>query len=188
MGSFPYKQKLKYADCAQLPSYREAILQNAAALRRSSSTLVHRRYSSYLNSYTDYPVYVAPNHFYDGSKDTCHLFPCASHCPGSNTPVLQRVSNQPVVYQHNSLYGAFDGGAGPREEPGGRDRRPVLVARRVNSPYVPKPWSRVSSLESERRGPGFWGEVWCEPGIPGPLPASQTGAFVSSKNRHQQCI
>uniref|UniRef100_A0A8C6S984 Glutamate receptor n=1 Tax=Neogobius melanostomus TaxID=47308 RepID=A0A8C6S984_9GOBI len=150
MGSFPYKQKLKYADSAQLPSYREAILQNAAALRRSSSTLVHRRYSSYLNSYTDYPVYVAPNHFYDGPKDMCHLFPCASRCPGSNTPVLQRVNTQPpVVYQHNSLYGAFDGGAGTREDPGGRDRRQVLVARRVNSPYVPKPWSRVSSLESE---------------------------------------
>uniref|UniRef100_A0AAV2KC13 Ionotropic glutamate receptor C-terminal domain-containing protein n=1 Tax=Knipowitschia caucasica TaxID=637954 RepID=A0AAV2KC13_KNICA len=154
MGSFPYKQKLKYADCAQLPSYREAILQNAAALRRSSSTLMHRRYSSYLNSYADYPVYVAPSHFYDGgsNKDTCHLFPCASHCPGnSSTPLLQRVSHQPVVYQHNSLYGAFEGGGGGgvRGEEAVRDRRPLMVTRRVNSPYVPKPWSRVSSLESE---------------------------------------
>lgn len=31
-------------------------------------------------------------------------------------------------------------------------------------------------------GPGFWGAVWSEPGVCGPLPASQTGAFVSSKN------
>lgn len=154
MGSYPYKQKLKYSESTQLPSYREAILQNAAALRRSSSTVVHRRYSTYLNSYADLPVYVGPlaqgsSHFYNGSKDVCHLFPCASHCPANNAALLPRVSSQPGVYQHN-MFGAFDG-AGKRDEPGsgGRERRPVLVARRVNSPYVPKPWDRVPSLESE---------------------------------------
>lgn len=153
MGSYPYKQKLKYSESTRLPSYREAILQNAAALRRSSSTVVHRHYSTYLNSYTDLPVYMgplaqAPSQWYEGSKDMCHLFPCTSHCP-DNAAVLPRMSDRQVVY-HNNVFGPFDGTA-KREDPGPgtRERRQVLVARRVNSPYVPKPWGRVSSLESE---------------------------------------
>uniref|UniRef100_A0A3Q3D8H8 Glutamate receptor ionotropic, NMDA 2A n=1 Tax=Hippocampus comes TaxID=109280 RepID=A0A3Q3D8H8_HIPCM len=138
MGSYPYKQKLKYADSTRLPSYREAILQNTAALRRSSSTLVHRHYSTYLNSYSDLPAYIAPpTQFYDSPKDMYHLFPCATHCP-------EHPATRPVAYQ-NSMFGA------ERDEPvsAGRERRQVLVARRVNSPFVPKPWGRVSSLESE---------------------------------------
>uniref|UniRef100_A0AAZ3SBL9 Glutamate receptor n=1 Tax=Oncorhynchus tshawytscha TaxID=74940 RepID=A0AAZ3SBL9_ONCTS len=124
MRSYPYKQhKLKCSQSTRLPSYREAILQNAAALRRSSSTVVHRHYSTYLNSYTDLP-------FYD--KDMCHLFPCASHCPNNNALVPRMGDRQP-----------------PLPGSGSRDRREVLVARRVNSPYVPKTWGRVSSLESE---------------------------------------
>uniref|UniRef100_G3PQ93 Glutamate receptor n=1 Tax=Gasterosteus aculeatus aculeatus TaxID=481459 RepID=G3PQ93_GASAC len=153
MGSYPYKQKLKYSESTRLPSYREAILQNTAALRRSSSTVVHRHYSTYLNSYTDLPVYVGPlaqrpGQFYNGSKDMCHLFPCASHCP-DNATMLPRMGDRQVVY-HNNMFGACDA-TGKREDPGsgGRERRQVLVARRVNSPYVPKPWGRVSSLESE---------------------------------------
>uniref|UniRef100_A0A8C9XZB9 Glutamate receptor n=1 Tax=Sander lucioperca TaxID=283035 RepID=A0A8C9XZB9_SANLU len=134
-------QKLKYSESTRLPSYREAILQNAAALRRSSSTVVHRHYSTYLNSYTDLPVYVGP-------MDMCHLFPCTSHCP-DNAAMLPRMSDRQVVY-HNNMFGSYDG-TGNREDPGSgsRERRQVLVARRVNSPYVPKPWGRVSSLESE---------------------------------------
>ncbi|XP_067471688.1 glutamate receptor, ionotropic, N-methyl D-aspartate 2Ca [Thunnus thynnus] len=153
MRSYPYKQKLKYSESTRLPSYREAILQNAAALRRSSSTVVHRHYSTYLNSYTDLPVYVGPlaqgpPQFYDSSKDMCHLFPCTSHCP-DNAAMLPRMSDRQMVYQNN-MFGAYDG-TGKREDLGsGRgERRQVLVARRVNSPYVPKPWGRVSSLESE---------------------------------------
>lgn len=158
MGSFPYKQKLKYSESTRLPSYREAILQNAAALRRSSSTVVHRHYSTYLNSYTDLPVYVGPlaqgsAHFYDSSKDVCHLFPCASHCPDGAAAAMLPQRERPLVY-HGGMLGPYDGGvaaAAQREEPGssGRERRQVLVARRVNSPFVPKPWGRVSSLESE---------------------------------------
>ncbi|RVE69956.1 hypothetical protein OJAV_G00083450 [Oryzias javanicus] len=151
MGSYPYKQKLKFSDSTRLPSYREAILQNAAALRRSSSTVVHRHYSAYLNSYTDLPVYVGPSQFYGAPKDVCHLFPCNSHY-ADGAAMLPRVGDRPLVY-HNSMFGACDaaGAAAKREELGsaGRERRPVLVARRVNSPYVPKPWGRVSSLESE---------------------------------------
>uniref|UniRef100_A0A8C4TMJ8 Glutamate receptor n=1 Tax=Erpetoichthys calabaricus TaxID=27687 RepID=A0A8C4TMJ8_ERPCA len=96
--------KLRYSQSTRLPSYREAVLQNAAALRRSS-TVVHRHYSAYLNSFTDLPVYVGP-----------------------------LTQGPPHFYGHRGR---------------GGDRRQVLVARRVNSPYVPKPWGRVSSLESE---------------------------------------
>lgn len=152
MGSYPYKQKLKYCDSTPLPSYREALLHNTAALRRSSSTVVHRHYS-YLNSYTDLPVYVGPlaqgpSHFYSASKDMCHVFPCTSHCSDGAT-VLPRVTDRPVVY-HNNMFGPYSATA-KRDDPGSgtRERRQVLVARRVNSPYVPKPWGRVSSLESE---------------------------------------
>lgn len=152
MGSYPYKQKLKYSQSTQLPSYREAILQNSAALSRSSSsTVVHRHYSTYLNPYTDLPVYVTQrpsSQFYDAAKDQCHLFPCASHCP-DNAAMLPRAGDRQVVY-HDHMFGAYDG-TGRRDDPGSgsRERRQVLVARRVNSAYVPKPWGRVSSLESE---------------------------------------
>ncbi|KAM6957432.1 glutamate receptor, ionotropic, N-methyl D-aspartate 2Ca [Aplochiton taeniatus] len=159
MGSYPYQpQKIKYSQSTRLPSYREAILQNAASLRRSSSTVVHRHYSTYLNSYTDLPVYMGPlaqgpAGFYQDPKDVCHLFPCASHCPDNGGPV-PRAGERQVVYQ-NSVFGGYEGAGRSREEPqplpgsGSRDRRQVLVARRVSSPYVPKPWGRVSSLESE---------------------------------------
>ncbi|TKS91317.1 hypothetical protein D9C73_026484 [Collichthys lucidus] len=151
LSCYPLAAEPAYLDPAHMGS--EAILQNAAALRRSSSTVVHRHYSTYLNSYTDLPVYVGPlaqgpPQFYDGSKDMCHLFPCTSHCP-DNAAMLPRMSERPVVY-HNNMFGPYDN-TGKREDPGSgsRERRQVLVARRVNSPYVPKPWGRVSSLESE---------------------------------------
>ncbi|MCJ8739321.1 hypothetical protein PDJAM_G00045940 [Pangasius djambal] len=164
MGSYPYKpQKLKYSHSTRLPSYREAVLQNAAALRRSSSTVVHRHYSTYLNSYTDLPVYMGPlaqgpAHFYDHSKDMCHLFPCINHCT-NDSALVTRIGGRPVMYE-NTAFGGYEGVGCSREPPlqplhslpassKNRDRRQVLVARRLNSPYVPKPWGRVSSLESE---------------------------------------
>ncbi|KAI4821905.1 hypothetical protein KUCAC02_007479 [Chaenocephalus aceratus] len=70
------------------------------------------------------------------------------HCP-DNAAMMPRMSDRQVVY-HNNMFGPYDG-SGKRETPGSgsRERRQVLVGRRVNSPYVPKPWGRVSSLESE---------------------------------------
>uniref|UniRef100_A0A8C1RRA8 Glutamate receptor n=1 Tax=Cyprinus carpio TaxID=7962 RepID=A0A8C1RRA8_CYPCA len=159
MGSYPYKpQKFKYSKSIRLPSYREAILKNTAALRRSSSTLVQGHYSTYLNSYTDLPVYLGPlpqgpTHFHEHSKDTCHLFPCANP---ENATLVPRLGSSHVVYQSTAI-GGYEG---PRRSNGEllhtvpvasvrRDRRQVLVARNVHSPYAPRPWGRVSSLESE---------------------------------------
>ncbi|CAM4401840.1 unnamed protein product [Leuciscus chuanchicus] len=161
MGSYPYKtQKLKYSKSIRLPSYREAILQNTASLRRSSSTLVHGHYSTFLNSYTDLPVYLSPlpqgpAHFHEHSKDTCHLFPCVNHCP-DNATLVPRLGSRPVLYQ-NTAIGSYEGAGRSNEESlhtvpfssVRRDRRQVLVARNVHSPYAPRPWGRVSSLESE---------------------------------------
>uniref|UniRef100_A0A8C5F7K3 Glutamate receptor n=1 Tax=Gadus morhua TaxID=8049 RepID=A0A8C5F7K3_GADMO len=188
MGSFPYKQKLRYYESTgRLPSYREALLHNlpptaaaTATLRRSSSsaTVVHRHYSTYLNAYTDLPVYVGPlaqghAHFYDATKDACHLFPCGgggggglghAHCPetvalaqaraaaggGGGGGGADRGASAGGPGQNSVLMRSYDG-SGTREELGGacgnRERRQVLVAHRVN--IVPKPWGRVSSLESE---------------------------------------
>ncbi|XP_033894498.1 glutamate receptor ionotropic, NMDA 2C [Acipenser ruthenus] len=151
----PYReQKLRHSQSTRLPSYREAVLQNAAALRRSS-TVVHRHYSTYLNSYTDLPVYMGPMaqgpaQFYEHSKEVCNLFPCMGPCPEELT-LLPRSSDRPFFYEDGGY-----GGGRVRGEPHldaaalrDRDRRQVLAARRVNNPYVPKPWSRISSLESE---------------------------------------
>ncbi|XP_056462564.1 LOW QUALITY PROTEIN: glutamate receptor, ionotropic, N-methyl D-aspartate 2Ca [Gadus chalcogrammus] len=186
MGSFPYKQKLRYYESTgRLPSYREALLHNlpptaaaTATLRRSSSsaTVVHRHYSTYLNAYTDLPVYVGPlaqghAHFYDATKEACHLFPCGgggglghAHCPetvalaqaraagggGGGGGGADRGASAGGPGQNSVLMRSYDG-SGTREELGGacgnRERRQVLVAQRVN--IVPKPWGRVSSLESE---------------------------------------
>ncbi|KAJ8345523.1 hypothetical protein SKAU_G00297160 [Synaphobranchus kaupii] len=135
----------------RLPSYREAILQNAAAMRRAS-TVVHRHFSTYLNStYADLPVYVGPAQFYQHSKETCDLFPCVAHC-SSDSALVPRLAGRQLVYQ-DSAFGGYDGAGRARDEPpvtpGGRDRRQVLVARRVGSPFLPRPWGRISSLESE---------------------------------------
>ncbi|KAG9343723.1 hypothetical protein JZ751_013101 [Albula glossodonta] len=150
--SHPYRgQKLKCSQSTRLPSYREAVLQNAAAMRRSS-TVVHRHFSTYLNSYTDLPVYVGPAHFYEHSKETCDLFPCVGgHCHSDSALVPSRLGGRQLVYQNN-VFGYDGAGGRARDEPpapGGRDRRQVLVARRVSSPYLPRPWGRISSLESE---------------------------------------
>ncbi|XP_068193202.1 glutamate receptor, ionotropic, N-methyl D-aspartate 2Ca [Antennarius striatus] len=140
MGSYPYRQR----GPPPLPSYREALR------RSSSSVLLHRHYPPYLDPpyldppYADLPVCVGPPRVYSSAKDVCHLFPYASRCPHGAT-LLPRGG----VY-HDHLIGSCDG-AVKREELSSRSRgrRQVLVARRVNSPHVPKPWGRVSSLESE---------------------------------------
>ncbi|XP_076155215.1 glutamate receptor, ionotropic, N-methyl D-aspartate 2Ca [Alosa pseudoharengus] len=187
MASFPYRPaKLKYSQSTRLPSYREALLQNpsagpasvstATALRRSSSTVVHRHYSTYLNAY-DMPIYLPHTHththspLYPASAATrpCQLYPCHTHthththCHEDPT-LVPHLANRQLVFQNNLCAGSAGGGGGGaravaggygREDAGlpgssgGRERRQVLVARRLNSPFVPKPWGRCSSLESE---------------------------------------
>ncbi|KAJ8389157.1 hypothetical protein AAFF_G00123630 [Aldrovandia affinis] len=108
--SHPYRgQKLKCSQSTRLPSYHEAVLQNAAAMRRSS-TVVHRHFSTYLNSYTDLPVYVGPAHFYEHAKETCDLFPCMEHC-ASDSALVPRLGGRQLVY-HDNVFARHNGRAG----------------------------------------------------------------------------
>lgn len=164
MCSYPYKpQRLRCPMSTRLPSYREALMQNTAALRRSSSTVVHRHYSDYLNSMRyDLPVYADPlaqMHYYDRPKEVCHVFPCANHCP-NDMALIPRLDGRTGMYQ-DAAFGIYEGtGCSHQDLPvqtlhtfpassRKSERRRVLVAHRGNSPYVPRPWGRVSSLESE---------------------------------------
>ncbi|XP_048871478.1 glutamate receptor ionotropic, NMDA 2C [Brienomyrus brachyistius] len=151
--SHPFKrQRLKHSQSTRLPSYREAILQNAAALRRSS-TVLHRHYSTYLDAYGDMPVYMGPlaqgtTPTCEHSMEMCNLFPCMGHCPEDASLVPGQIGYQDNVYR---VY--RDAGRGQEDStliaPHSRDRRHVVVTGRGANPRVPKPWSRVSSLESE---------------------------------------
>ncbi|XP_031416589.2 glutamate receptor ionotropic, NMDA 2C-like [Clupea harengus] len=162
MASYPYRSSraLKYSQSTRLPSYREALLQNATALRRSSSTVVHRHYSAYLNAY-DMPLYThththAPLYQPSAGGRPCQLYPCHTHththahphaphahCHHDNPTLVPHLANRQLVFQNNLCGGV----AGQRGR--SRERRQVLVARRGSSPFVPKPWGRCSSLESE---------------------------------------
>ncbi|KAL4648114.1 glutamate receptor ionotropic, NMDA 2C-like [Arapaima gigas] len=144
----PHKgQRLKYSQSARLPSYREAVFENAAALRRSS-TVLHRHCSAYLNSYGQLPLYIGTSPVYEHSKEMCHLSPCVGHYPENMSLVPRQVAYQDGIYEIYADPGRV------REQPAltvphSRDKRRMLVTQKVASSYVPKPWSRVSSLESE---------------------------------------
>nr|XP_023692694.1 glutamate receptor ionotropic, NMDA 2C-like [Paramormyrops kingsleyae] len=141
--------RVRYTPSTRLPSYHEAVVQNAAALRRS--TVVHRHYSTYLDTYTDLPVYMGPSHFYQHSRETCDIFPCVGACPDGTVPLATRTGDRRMPC------GTYDGAKRdhasmslPGAAGGGRPRRPALLPPRgAGSPHLPKPWARVSSLESE---------------------------------------
>ncbi|XP_042623851.1 glutamate receptor ionotropic, NMDA 2C-like [Cyprinus carpio] len=112
-------QKFRHSQSTRLPSYKEAIFHNMAAVRRASS-LVHRAYS-----YPELPVYQSPLSY--EPAELCNIFPCMGH-------------------PSDSVYGGYrapthlhDDHLGP--VPGSR-----LVH---SSPVVPMTWGRISSLESE---------------------------------------
>uniref|UniRef100_A0A8C9W9T5 Glutamate receptor n=1 Tax=Scleropages formosus TaxID=113540 RepID=A0A8C9W9T5_SCLFO len=144
----PYKgQRLKYSQSARLPSYREAVFQNTAALRRSS-TMLHRHCATYLNSYGELPLYIGPSAVYEQPKEMCPLFSCVGHYPEGTAAVPRQVTCQ------DGVYGVYADPGRIREEPAltvphNRDKRRMVVTQKVTSSYVPKNWSRVSSLESE---------------------------------------
>ncbi|KAL6475439.1 hypothetical protein MHYP_G00164790 [Metynnis hypsauchen] len=114
-------QKLRHTQSTRLPSYREAVLHNAAAVRRATS-LVHRQYS-----YPDLPVYQSTLPY--GPAELCNIFPCMA--PPSDS--VYGVYRAPGHLQDDHLLPA----------PASR------VVHRVSSPGVPLTWGRISSLESE---------------------------------------
>lgn len=146
------KQKIKHCKSIRLPSYREAVRQNVPELHHSPSSLSHRNFHPNLNSYTDLPAYVGPlapaaNYMCDGSNNMCHLFPCTSACP-EHAAMVPRVGNRQVGH-HDNVINTYDGWRNRDLGPGVTDQRQVVVAQRVNSPYVAKLWGRMSSPDSE---------------------------------------
>ncbi|XP_030630001.1 glutamate receptor ionotropic, NMDA 2C [Chanos chanos] len=114
-------QKLRYSQSTRLPSYREAVLHNAAAIRRASS-LVHRQFS-----YPDLQVYHNPLPY--GPSELCNIFPCMGHAS-------------------DSVYGGY---RVPQHLPDDHlvPIRGSRSVHGVGSPGIPMTWGRISSLESE---------------------------------------
>uniref|UniRef100_A0A8C2GN40 Glutamate receptor n=1 Tax=Cyprinus carpio TaxID=7962 RepID=A0A8C2GN40_CYPCA len=112
-------QKLRHSQSTRLPSYKEAIFHNVAAVRRASS-LVHRPYS-----YPELPVYQSPLSY--GHAELCNIFPCMGH-PSDGVYGGYRA---PTHLQNDHLVPV----------PGSRMGH--------SSPIVPMTWGRISSLESE---------------------------------------
>uniref|UniRef100_A0A8C1G1K9 Glutamate receptor n=1 Tax=Cyprinus carpio TaxID=7962 RepID=A0A8C1G1K9_CYPCA len=112
-------QKLRHSQSTRLPSYKEAIFHNVAAVRRASS-LVHRPYS-----YPELPVYQSPLSY--GPAELCNIFPCMGH-PSDGVYGGYRA---PTHLQNDHLVPV----------PGSRVGH--------SSPIVPMTWGRISSLESE---------------------------------------
>ncbi len=112
-------QKLRHSQSTRLPTYKEAVFHNVAAVRRASS-LVHRPYS-----YPELPVYQSPLSY--GPAELCNIFPCMGH-------------------PSDSVYGGYRAPTHLHNDhlvpiPGSR----VVHS----SPIVPMTWGRISSLESE---------------------------------------
>ncbi|XP_026869129.2 glutamate receptor ionotropic, NMDA 2C [Electrophorus electricus] len=114
-------QKLRHSQSTRLPSYREAVFHNSAAVRRATS-LLHRQYS-----YPDLPAYQSTLPY--GPAELCNIFPCIWH-PSDTVYGGYRAATH---MQDNNLLPI----------PAGR------VVHRASSPDVPLTWGRISSLESE---------------------------------------
>uniref|UniRef100_H3AUN9 Glutamate receptor n=2 Tax=Latimeria chalumnae TaxID=7897 RepID=H3AUN9_LATCH len=150
----PFKQqRLKHSQSTRLPSYSEACLQNAAALRRSS-TVVHRHYS-YVDSYAHLPMCLGqlnqvPSHFYEPTEKMGNRFTYADQYPDDDTFIAKgsdgRLSYENGVYR---TYRHVSGMDSEHHQVPSKDKRQYLAARRMNRSYAAKPWRRVSSLESE---------------------------------------
>uniref|UniRef100_A0A4W3KDE6 Glutamate receptor n=1 Tax=Callorhinchus milii TaxID=7868 RepID=A0A4W3KDE6_CALMI len=147
------QHRLKHSQSAKLPSYSEACLQSSAALRRSS-TVVHRHYS-WLNPYTNPPVYIWQRNVESQqlNKHSSEMFSCLAR-PGHlacEQGLMMKYLEKRTTYEDSDF----------REPQPGRNRmvchqirtrgkRQLVSSRTIdNSSYLRKPCARVSSLESE---------------------------------------
>ncbi|XP_019398055.1 PREDICTED: glutamate receptor ionotropic, NMDA 2C [Crocodylus porosus] len=145
-------QRLVHSQPARLPSYREACLQHAAGLHRASSTVVHKQYA-YMNSYTNLPVCLGQ--LCQGTPLLCEHSSAgcvtrAPWSPGSRDYLVHEDSRRTMYF--DSVYRDCRGRS--RVEPAflqmvNMEKRDLLAAQRMNSPYPARSWRRLSSLESE---------------------------------------
>uniref|UniRef100_A0A8C0H0A3 Glutamate receptor n=1 Tax=Chelonoidis abingdonii TaxID=106734 RepID=A0A8C0H0A3_CHEAB len=147
-------QRFLHSQAARLPSYRKACLQNATGMHQASSTVMHKQYA-YVNSYTNLPMYLG--RLYQGPPPLCEHSRTSQHCvtrapwaPRSRDYLVQEDSRRTMYF--DSVY--RDCTERSRAEPSflqmvNTERRDLLAAQRMNSPYAAQSWRRISSLESE---------------------------------------
>uniref|UniRef100_A0A3Q3KUN0 Glutamate receptor n=1 Tax=Mastacembelus armatus TaxID=205130 RepID=A0A3Q3KUN0_9TELE len=143
-------QRLRYSHSTHLPTYGEAVRHGSGVGRgmvRRATSLLSRQYAHYLNSYPGLPLYHSPMDLQHHSQaSSSHLSP---------SPVCQllacgggRCGGQRALLYQDSVYGAYgvyQGSQTGSEVHLGQG----IVGQPVGSPCVPRPWRRVSSLESE---------------------------------------
>uniref|UniRef100_A0A8C8SE89 Glutamate receptor n=1 Tax=Pelusios castaneus TaxID=367368 RepID=A0A8C8SE89_9SAUR len=140
-------QRWLHSPPAKLPSYGEACLRNATSMNRASSTTVHKQYA-YMNSYTHLPMYLG--RLYRGPLPLCEHSRTSQHWAPRSRDFLVQDSRRTMYF--DSVY--RDRMERSRVEPSflqvvNTERRDLLGAQRVNSPYAAGSWRRISSLESE---------------------------------------
>ncbi|KAK2820612.1 hypothetical protein Q5P01_023571 [Channa striata] len=143
-------QKLRYSHSTHLPTYGEAVRHGAGLGRgmvRRATSLLSRQYAHYLNSYPGLPVYHGPLDLQHHSQaSSSHLKPSPVcqllACGGGRCGAQRALLFQDSVY---GAYGIYQGSqVGSEVQPG-----QGAGGHSVGSPCVPRPWRRVSSLESE---------------------------------------
>lgn len=143
-------QKLRYSHSTHLPTYGEAVRHGAGLGRgmvRRATSLLSRQYAHYLNSYPGLPLYHGPLDLHHHSQaSSSHLSPnpvCQLlACGGGRCGAQRALLYQDSVY---GAYGVYQGSQTGSEVQAGQG----TGGQPLGSPCIPRPWRRVSSLESE---------------------------------------
>ncbi|XP_028990049.1 glutamate receptor ionotropic, NMDA 2C-like isoform X2 [Betta splendens] len=143
-------QKLRYSQSTHLPTYGEAVRHGAGLGRgmvRRATSLLSRQYAHYLNSYPGLPLYHGPLDLqHHNQAPGCHLNPSPVcqllACGGGRCGAQRALLYQDSVY---GAYGVYQGSQSGSEAQAAQGAGGPPGA----SPCAPRPWRRVSSLESE---------------------------------------
>uniref|UniRef100_A0A3Q3JN13 Glutamate receptor n=1 Tax=Monopterus albus TaxID=43700 RepID=A0A3Q3JN13_MONAL len=143
-------QRLRYSHSTHLPTYGEAVRQGTdlgQGMVRRATSLLSRQYAHYLNSYPGLPLYHGPLDLQHHSQaSSSHLSPSPVcqllACGGGQCGGQQTLLYPDGVY---GAYGIYQGSQTGSENPLGQG----AGSQPTGSPCVPRPWRRVSSLESE---------------------------------------
>ncbi|KAM6951722.1 glutamate receptor ionotropic, NMDA 2C-like [Aplochiton taeniatus] len=146
-------QKLHYSQSTHLPTYGEAVRHGGGlgiGVVRRATSLLSKQYSHYLSSYPGLPHYhgpqdLKPHTLASGSQPVpspvCQLLACGGGSCGGQRGLLYQDS----LYGAYGAYGVYQG---PQAECEAQPSQGP-VGRPEDSPCMPRPWGRVSSLESE---------------------------------------
>uniref|UniRef100_A0A670XVL7 Glutamate receptor n=1 Tax=Pseudonaja textilis TaxID=8673 RepID=A0A670XVL7_PSETE len=148
------EKELLHSQSVQLPSYREACLQNVSGIHRASSAVVQKQYA-YVNSYPNLPIYWRS--FHPGSSHLCEQSSATEHCfsqaswPPCSRDFLVHEDGRRAMYfgstqrdcrNQSRVYPTFIQMADTA-------RRNTSTTPRMRSPCATRSWRWISSLESE---------------------------------------